>query len=128
MPREYVWRAVSALVAAYAVNAVLVGGSEAILEWAFPEVAGRPPLSYFVIDVITQCLYTVFAGYVCYRIARSSRPLALFGLIGVGVIVGAAFLRASWEKEPHWYGITLLAAFPLCAWIGWALAATRNER
>lgn len=123
MSREFVWRAMLAVVIAYVANAVLVAATEAILQWAFPEVAGHLPLSYFVIDVITQSLYTMFAGFLCYRIAQSSRPAALFGLIGVGLIVGAAFLQASWNDEPHWCGIALLVVYPACAWIGWVLAA-----
>ena len=92
-----------------------------MLAWhGLTDAALRSP-SYFVIDLITQCIYTVAGGYVCHLVARSSEKAALTGLIGLAMVVGTVSLVTSWNSEPHWYGIALLAVYPPCAWAGWML-------
>ena len=50
-----------AVVAGYAANAILVVATEQLL---LPLIRdGRPPLYYFVADLISQCFYTVAGGY-----------------------------------------------------------------
>jgi hypothetical protein len=49
------------VVAGYAANAILVVATEQLL---LPLIRdGRPPLYYFVADLISQCFYTVAGGY-----------------------------------------------------------------
>jgi hypothetical protein len=54
-------RIILAVVAGYAANAILVVATEQLL---LPLIRdGRPPLYYFVADLISQCFYTVAGGY-----------------------------------------------------------------
>jgi hypothetical protein len=109
-----------AVIAAWVANAILVGITEAFLLWPWLAPHHRAkPLSYFVADLITQCLYTVIAGYLCCVIARPTHRIAMFILIGLGLVIGGVSTFFSWNMEPHWYRIALLAVYPVCVWIGW---------
>ena len=111
-----VGRTAVAMVLGYALNVLLVTVSERLLTKA---VAGT---TYFVADIITQCFIEIAAGYLCSRIARpAARKAATLGLVILGLIVGAIFLTLSWGQEPHWYGITLLAVWSPCVWLGYRL-------
>ncbi len=114
-------RAVLAVIAGYLANGILVAGTEQLFSLLMPGVNGTPPLYYFVVDLISQCLCTVVGGYLCSLIARPSQHAAIAGLIGLGVLVGTVSLVVSWRTEPHWYGIALLVVYPPCVWIGRAL-------
>lgn len=118
--RNSIGRIIFAVVAGYLANAILVLATEELLSWLGPG-AGAPPLGYVVIDLLSQCIYTMVGGYLCRVMARSSQRVALAGLIGLGVLVGTASLITSWKNEPHWYGVALLAVYPPCVWIGWTL-------
>jgi hypothetical protein len=107
--------------AGYLANVILVAATEQLFFWLAPGVGTAPPFSFFVVDLITQCLYSVVGGYLCCLLARPSHPVALTGLIGLGVSVGAVSLVTSWKTEPHWYGIGLLAVYSPCVWMGWTL-------
>jgi hypothetical protein len=109
-------RTVLAIVAGYAANAVLVEATEQLL----PRFAQGT--NYFVTDLITQCLYEVVAGYVCCLVSkRSKRRIAVFGLMGLGLLIGTISVVASWNAEPHWYQIGLLFVWAPCVWIGYVL-------
>lgn len=96
-----------AIVVGYAANGILVVVSEQLLLLHSQNLAATQP-SYFVVDLITQCLYTVVGGYLCCAIAGPVQRAAMTGLIGLGVFVGAVSLVTSWKTEPQWYGIALL--------------------
>lgn len=117
MARRNIGRILLAIVVGYLTDAILVVASEQLLSWL------APPIYYFVLDLITQCLYTIVGGYLCCVIAQPSRRAAMAGLIGLGVLVGTVSLVTSWKAEPHWYGIALLVFYPPCVWIGWRLKA-----
>jgi hypothetical protein len=121
MSRTGVGRTVVAVIASYLTNAILVVATEQFLSSRAPSGATAPPLNYFVVDLISQCLYTVVAGYLCCVIARPSQRVAMAGLIGLGLTVGPVSLVTSWKSDPHWYGISLLAVYAPCVWIGWSL-------
>lgn len=128
MSKVNIGRTVLAVLAGYLLNAGLVAGSEQFLLPALGTTA--PSLRYFVIDLITQCLYTVIGGYVCALIARANPQIAIAGMISLGVVVGTLSLIASWKAEPHWYAIALLAVYPPCAWIGmklWELSGSHSD-
>jgi hypothetical protein len=118
-------RIILAVVVGYMANAILVAATEIILSLLVPNIA-EPPFYYFVVDLISQCLYTIVGGYLCCVIARPSQTIALAGLIGLGVLVGGVDLIASWKSEPNWYGIALLVVYAPCVWIGWRLKSRRN--
>ena len=120
-------RTVLAVVAGYLANGIMVGGTEQLLSLLIPGRNGRPPLFYFVLDLISQCLYTAVGGYLCCLIARPSRHGAVAGLMGLGVLVGTVSLVTSWKTEPHWYGIALLVFYVPCVWIGWTLERPREQ-
>jgi Zn-dependent protease len=114
-------RIILAILAGYIANAVLIVATEQLFSLLVPGFDAGPPLYYFVVDLISQCFYTVAGGYLCCVIARPSQRVAMAGLIGIGVSVGTVFLITSWKTEPHWYGIALLVVYPLCVWLGWTL-------
>lgn len=97
----------------------------AVTERSLSAVTTNSPLTYFVADVTTQCVYLIGAGYLCAALSRS-RPFAIFSLIALGLAVGSFSLVRSWTSEPHWYGVALLVTFPPCLWIGWILRRMRN--
>jgi hypothetical protein len=100
---------------------VLIVVTEQFLSSLAPRGDATPSLYSFVVDLISQCLIQVAAGYLCCVIARPSNNFALIGLIGLGLSVGTVSLVASWKSEPHWYGVGLLLVYAPCVWIGWAL-------
>jgi hypothetical protein len=106
-----------AVVAGYGFNGILVAISEQLLSSAGP--GGALPSYYYPVDLASQCLYTVAAGYLCCWIARPTQWAALAGLMGLGVVIGAISLAQSWKSEPRWYGIALFVVFAPCAWLGW---------
>lgn len=120
MARASLGRTVVAVVASYLTNAILVVATEQLLSLRAPSGATTPRLYYFVVDLISQCLYAVVAGYLCCVIAQPSQRVAVAGLIGLGLTVGTVSLITSWESDPHWYGIALLAVYAPCVWIGWS--------
>src|SRR5271165_683799 len=119
MSKASVGRNIVAVLSSYIVNGSLVLTTEQLLSPSGPDVTPRP--FYFVVDLISQCLYTVAAGYLCCAIARPSQRVALVGLIGLALAVGSVSLALSWKSEPHWYGIALLLVYAPCAWLGWGL-------
>jgi hypothetical protein len=126
MSRASVGRLIVAVVTAYLTNAILVVATEPLLSSLAP--SGETRLHYFVFDLISQCLYTLLAGYLCGVIAQPSQRVAMAGLIGLGLSIGTVFLVASWKSEPHWYGIALLVVYAPCVWIGWLLWARVNAQ
>jgi hypothetical protein len=127
MSKPGIGRTIVAVIASYLTNAILVVASERLLLSLEPGGAA-PPLYYFVLDLISQCLYTMLAGYLCCVIARTSQWIAMAGLIGLGLSVGTVSLVMSWKFEPHWYGMALLAVYAPCVWIGWLLRSRVNAQ
>lgn len=108
-------RAIFGVVIGYTTNAALVGISEQIYARFF-ELR-----RYFVVDVVSQILATVIGGFLCSLIAQRAKRDAAIGLIVLGLMIGSASLVLTWRSEPHWYGITLLAVYAPCVWIGYEL-------
>jgi hypothetical protein len=119
MAMKNVGRVIFAVLAGYITDAALVIATELALRVPSRHVA--QPLRYYVIDLITQCLYTVIGGYITCAIAGPVHRAAMITLICLGLLVGSASLTASWHMEPHWYGIGLLAVYAPCVWIGCSL-------
>jgi lysylphosphatidylglycerol synthetase-like protein (DUF2156 family) len=114
-------RTIAAAMAGYLANGLLVAITEQLLASRYGRFGTHLPPSYFVIDLITQCIFTVIGGYLCALIARTSRKTALAGMIGLALLVGMISVVASWKTEPHWYAIALLLVYAPCAWMGWML-------
>lgn len=119
MSKARTGRTIVAVISGYATNGILVMATEQLLASRTRATEQMPPTHYFVIDLVSQCLYQVCAGYLCCLIAGPSQLIALVGLIVLGLLVGSVSLVTSWKVEPHWYGIGLLAVYAPCAWIGW---------
>jgi peptidoglycan/LPS O-acetylase OafA/YrhL len=128
MPLRTVGRTVFAIVAGYLVNGILVAVTEQFFSSIIPGANTAPPVDYFALDLMSQCLYTVIGGYLCYLIAQASQRAAIVGLMGLGLLVGAVSLVGSWKTEPHWYGIALLVIYSPCVWIGWKLGRLKADR
>lgn len=117
---------VFAVVAGWVTNAILVGLTEVLL-WTIMRSPGvKLPPSYYIIDLIFQCCFTVAGAYLCCVIARSSRRVAMFSLMCLGLLIGGLSLPSSWSHEPHWYRIALLAVWVPCVWLGWMLRSRHS--
>ena len=119
-------RVILAIVAGWVANAFLVGVTEVLLWSTMRGAGGKLPGKYYIIDLVCQCCFTVLGGYLCCRIAGSSRRAAMYGLMLLGLLIGGLFLPSSWTREPHWYRIALLAVWVPCVWIGWRLRSERG--
>jgi len=126
MAKTSAGRMIFAVIASYLAFGVMVTTTEQLLSSLSQGRGHTFALSYFVIDLISQSIYTVVAGYLCHAVARSPQSIALVGLIGIGLFVGTFSLVTSWKTEPHWYGIGLLLSYAPCVWIGWALMTRRG--
>lgn len=116
MSIKNIGRVVLAVLTGYITDVALVVATELMLRIPGRHVA--QPLRYYVIDLIMQCLYTVIGGYITCAIAGPLHRAAMITLICLGLVVGSASLTASWNTEPHWYGISLLAVYAPCVWLG----------
>jgi len=125
MSSRSIGRIVLAVLAGYVANGALVALSEGLFSRIIPTTQPLP-LYWLILDLMSQCIYTVIGGYVCCSIAGARERWAMLGLMAVGVLVGSISLVTSWRDEPHWYGITLLGVFPLCVWVGWKLREARK--
>jgi hypothetical protein len=114
-------RTVLGVISGYLTNAALVG----ITEFAY--VRCMDARKYFVVDLATQVGATVIGGYLCCLIAQSAKRIAATSLMILGLLIGAASLVTSWNAEPHWYGMALLAVYAPCVWMGYALLLWRNK-
>jgi hypothetical protein len=65
-----VGRIILAVVVGYIADGILVVATEQLLSLRAPGVEATQPLYYLVVDLISQCLYTVVGGYLCCVIAR----------------------------------------------------------
>lgn len=119
MVMKNIGHVIFAVLAGYITDAALVIATELALR--VPGRHAAQPLRYYVIDLITQCLYTVIGGYIACAIAGPVHRAAMISLICLGLLVGTASLTAAWHMEPHWYGIALLAVYAPCVWIGCSL-------
>lgn len=126
MPKASIGRIILAVVAAWLTNAILVGLSEVLMWKSMRGPAGHLPLRYYMIDLILQCCFTVVGGYLCCVIAGPTRRGAMLSLMALGLLIGGLSLPPSWNREPHWYRIALLAVWVPCVWIGWRLKAHRT--
>ena len=115
-------RIIVAAVVSYLAFGLITAVTEQILSSLGTSGSTTRP-SYFVADVVTQCLYLIAAGYLCSVIAGSFHRPAIFFLIALGLLVGTLSFVTSWKSEPHWYGIALLLTYAPCIWTGWALRA-----
>src|SRR5215467_8179730 len=114
-------RVVSAVIVAYAVNAILVVATNQLFS---PMAVDDKRHHYFlVIDFFSQCLYTIAAGYVGAVIAGTLQRRAMAILISLGLAVGTFSLVTSWNAEPHWYSISLLLVYAPCVSLGCKLRA-----
>jgi hypothetical protein len=111
----------SAVITAYVVNAILVVATNQLLS-PMAENA-KSHFRFLMIDVVSQCLYTIVSGYLCAAIAGQQQRSAIASLIGLGLTVGTFSLVTSWNREPHLYGISLFLVYAPCVWADTALGA-----
>ena len=120
-------RIVLAVVVAYLLNIILIVATDLVFFKLMPPVHSVLRRSYLITDLMSQCVIQTVAGYVCCWIARG-RPSALAFLGAIGIVVGGFSVWQSWQNQPHWYGIALLAVYFPCLWLGWNLRSRRGAR
>lgn len=108
-------RVIIAVVAGYVTNCVVIAGTEQVLSRLVT------PAGYFGADVVSQCIIQIGSGYFCSRIANVQRLIAILILILMGLLIGSISVIVSWQREPHWYAITLLCIYAPCVWVGYRL-------
>lgn len=126
MSKTRIIRIASAVIAAYVVNAILVVVTNQLLSSMAADA--KRHFQFLVIDLLSQCFYTIVAGYLCAAIAGPLRHRAIASLIGLGLTVGTFSLVTSWNREPHWYSISLLLVYAPCVWVGYLATRPRQCR
>ena len=116
MSKTGIGRMAVAVIGAYVANAILVVATNQILSPMAADAKRQP--DFLVIDLISQCVYTIVAGYLCAVMAGALQRPAMASLISLGLAVGTFSLITSWNTEPHWYGICLLLVYAPCVWLG----------
>ena len=107
-------RTVLAVLGGYSANAVFVGVTEQLLSKLGSKSA------YFWADLASQCVYGVISACLCCLIAgQGVRLAASIVLNGLGLMVGAISVIASWKVAPHWYSLSLLSIWTPCVWVGY---------
>jgi hypothetical protein len=76
-----------------------------------------PPAFYFVVSLVAAPLYSVLGGWICARLSRKPWRDAV-ALVIFGEIMGVASLAMTWNSQPHWYGLALLALYPPAVLLG----------
>jgi len=114
-----------AVIVAYLLNIILIVAADIVFLKLMPPVDSVPRRSYLLADLIGQSVIQTLAGYVCCWIARGQTGALAF-LAAVGLVIGGFSLFHSWQNEPHWYGIALLAVYFPCLWLGWNLRSRRG--
>ena len=112
-----------AVLAGYALNAVLVTATELLLTRLLRG------LKYFVADLIVQCICSVASGCLCCRISLpAGRTIAASGLILLGLLIGGTSLYSSWNSEPRWYGTALICVWAPCVFLGYLIVRHRKDK
>ena len=88
-----------------------------------------PPssLKYFLVTLVTDCLYTVLGGFLCATIAGEQARGASLSLILFGELLGVVSLVRYWGAQPHWFAIALLLIYPAAIWSGYKLSPARRK-
>lgn len=93
MAKTRIGRLVSAVTAAYVVNAILVIATNQLLSSIAADA--KRQLDFLVIDLMSQCFHTIVAGYLCAVMAGPLRRPATASLISSGLAVGIFSLATS---------------------------------
>jgi hypothetical protein len=122
-------RIVAAVFAGYVAIGILVVLTDQVFALSVPgfRTMSPPPLSYFVIVLCTNTLYSVFGGYLCAVIARAAVRNATLALMIFGEIMGVVAVVLAWRTEPHWYAFALLVLYPPAIWCGSRLRSKGTE-
>lgn len=121
MPKASIGRVILAVLVGWITNAILTGIAEVLMWKSMRGLGGHLPLRYYILDLSFQCCFTVVGGYLCCVIAGPTHRIAMFILMALGLLIGGLSLPPSWNREPHWYRIALLAVWVPCVWVGWSL-------
>ena len=116
-----------AVVAGYAVLAVLVGIKFAILQWLVPGAFTN--IIWLISIVATDALSAAAAGYVIATLARR-RPMA-HGVALVSIMVPLGILNAfiNAGREPLWFQVAVVTVIAASVPLGvWRRAATVRAR
>ena len=116
-----------AVVAAYAVLAVLIGIKFAVLQWLAPGAFTN--MTGLIFIVATDALSAVAAGYVIAALARRKPMAHAAALVSIMVPLGIlnAFMNAG--REPLWFQVAVIVVIAASVPVGaWLRAATGRVR
>lgn len=109
-----------AVISGYVLIGILVTITDRIFAMSVPgfSAMAHPPRYYFFISLATDFVFSAVGGYVCGWIARERAYEGTLCLIVLGETIGLASQFLLWHSVPHWFGIGVLALYPLAVWIG----------
>jgi len=115
-------KSIGAVVAGFAVVAVLSVATDAILESLGILPPQTDPGAYMPwmlsLALLYRSLYTVVGGYVTAWLAPTNAQQHIYALMVLGGIGGVAGAISGWSLGNHWYPVTLAITGPLFVWLG----------
>jgi hypothetical protein len=113
-------RITAAVITGYLTIGLLVLLTDQIAAWTIPGFTSMstPPPNYFYSSVVTDSFYAFIGGYLCAKIAHERSWSATVALIIFGETIGLVSQIALWSTVPHWFGLALLASYPIAVWLG----------
>lgn len=117
-------RSIAAVLAGFAVVAVLSIATDAVLEHsvlpAMNTAEASPPL--LALALAYRVLFGVVGGYVTARLAPTRPVLHAIVLGAIGTVLGAIGVSVMWRLGNHWYPIALAVLAIPQSWVGARLA------
>ena len=114
------WRSVLAALGAY----ILIGIAVLITDWIFsvfiPGLSSgiNVPTYYFAVSLLTDTVYSFFAGAYCAMVAKQHRATAIILLLAFGEALGIGAQVMQRGKVPLWFAAGLLILYPPAVWFG----------
>lgn len=103
---------------------ILIGIAVLITDWIFsvfiPGLSSgvNVPTYYFAVSLLTDTVYSFFAGAYCAMVAKQHRATAIILLLAFGEALGIGAQVMQRGKVPLWFAAGLLILYPPAVWFG----------
>jgi hypothetical protein len=114
-------RSILAVLVPYVIVFIVVMLTDVVLNRIFPTVyvEGKvPPVGLLWVSTGIYAVASLFAGWLCVRLAPARAGLHLLILFLLGEAFGGYTTVLAWDKQPHWVSIVWLIIWPVALWIG----------